>query len=827
MAKRKADCSELQQTISDIALALGMKPNMNVDKITAEMKQKLPWIDRDMVTESIVAANRTVQEEQTEIAKRLSAIKHEARVSEQTKKKIDEYERAVKEQLSIPGRQLKPTTSTVQLLRDVRAALAEDYRKSKTKKAERLAKSLELANEHLAALESGSYISPIKVTELEKYPELKVLIEAKKDLQNQVRRSTPEKRKRIKRAIDLLKRDLDALNKGEYETRIKQDELAEYPDLAPLLAERDALRDEKNKRLRTENAKKQINAKIAEYEKHLKDGTIPERRPPQEVDAEVAALREVRDKLAADLRSSTPAKAQRLQESIEYLRQKDEQLRNRLYVESVKKSEIESYPELSKLIIERDKLKRDVDARIRAKKPLTWGQMLMEPANFSRAVIASIDNSAVGRQGGIALLSRPEIAAKRIPASFKALRFWGRKGDRKHDLGEEFVYEAMEDIENRANRHLYHAGGLEITELDNAKGLGKREEEQVSRFMDFLKYGNKVTSAAQKPIDASQRAYVTYMNLIRADLFDYFAETLTPSGGQMSVQQAKELANYINVITGRGDLGKGILKSSAEGLNAAFFAPRFFVSRLQFLAGQPYFRAKDPKIKKLIAKEYARYAAGLAVLYSVTGLLVGEGLEALLGEDDDWFDISFDPRSSDFGKIRFGNHRVDPLSGLAQVVKFVGQQATGQQKSTNTGEVTALRDSGTFVPFFSGNFRDVERTFGSTKPTMDVQFGGRNQLQAMGHFARTKANPGVGAALNWWNNQKNVVGQDVTVLTTVGDLTIPLTPKEMVQTMIEEGIPDAVANGMLNFMGWGSQVYGDTPGTSKGLKPLRPLNSEN
>lgn len=654
MAKRKADCSELQQTISDIALALGMKPNMNVDKITAEMKQKLPWIDRDMVTESIVAANRTVHEEQTEIAKRLSDIKREARTSEALKKAIDKYQ------------------------------------------------------------------------------------------------------------------------------------------------------------------------------KHVDAGTLPDKREVVEPTSAVAALREVRYQLEKELRNSTPAKAQRLQESIEYLRQKDEQLRNGLYVESVKKSEIESYPELSKLIIERDKLKRDVDARIRAKKPLTWGQMLMEPTNFSRAVIASADNSAVGRQGGVPLFMRPGIALNRLSASFKALRFWGPKGDRNRDLGGEFVYEAMEDIESRANRHLYHAGGLEITELDNAKGLGKREEEQVSRFMDWLKYSTSgVVRAAQKPIDASQRAYVTYMNLIRADLFDFFSETLNARGGPLSIQESKDLSYFINVITGRGDLGKGVLKASAEGLNSTFFAPRFLVSRFQFLAGIPYFKAKDRRVKNLIAKEYARYVAGLTVFYSVVGVLVGEALEELLGEDEDWFDITFDPRSSDVGKIRFGNFRMDPLSGLSQVIKFVGQQATGQQKSTKTGEVTALRDSGIFVPFFSGNLRDVERMFGSTKPAMNVGFGGRNQLEAIGHFARTKANPGVGAALNWWNNQKNVVGQDVTILTTVGDLTIPLTPKEMIQTMTDEGIPKGVANGMLNFMGFSAQVYGDTPGTSKGLKPLRPLTSAN
>ena len=108
----------------------------------------------------------------------------------------------------------------------------------------------------------------------------------------------------------------------------------------------------------------------------------------------------------------------------------------------------------------------------------------------------------------------------------------------------------------------------------------------------------------------SNRAYITFLNKLRADSFDAMYETMSPEQ-RKNPKNLEAIANYINVATGRGNLGKA--SSAAEILATVLFSPRLLASRFQLLFGTPMMRG-DKETRKMIAKEYVRFLTGLAVV---------------------------------------------------------------------------------------------------------------------------------------------------------------------------------------------------------------------
>ena len=369
-----------------------------------------------------------------------------------------------------------------------------------------------------------------------------------------------------------------------------------------------------------------------------------------------------------------------------------------------------------------------------------------ESFNAVRTIRTAFDLSAVFRQGGIYAFTHPIKAAKAIPEMLRA-------------LGSERAYERAQDaIRNRANGHLYESSGLYLA--DRTGPLTAREEAFIGRWTSKI-----------PGVKASERAYNAFLNRIRADLFDagkeFMSRTTKPDPEGM-----RALANYINVVTGRGPLGvKG--ERMAGPLATVFFSPRYVVSRFQVLAGQPLYGG-TAQSRAFVAREYARLLAGLGVLYGIASM-------------DDDARITFDPRSSDFGKIRYGNTRVDPLAGLAQASVFVTRLVSGETKKQN-GQVVPLRDQ--------------MRYSASGK----VPYGGDTVPDVVSRFIRSKLAPVPGAVADALAG-KNVVGEPTTVASTVGHLTVPMSVQDVYKSLEDQGVPRGAAIGLLAILGMGAQTY--------------------
>lgn len=179
----------------------------------------------------------------------------------------------------------------------------------------------------------------------------------------------------------------------------------------------------------------------------------------------------------------------------------------------------------------------------------------------------------------------------------------------------------------------------------------------------------------------------------------------------------------------------------------------------------------------MIAMEYARFAIG------VTSML---GLSVLLGsmltdDEEEKPTVEFDPRSSDFMKLKIGETRIDPMAGLSQTVTLIGQLATGQKKG--------LRG-------------DIQDLYGEKR-----KFGDPDLWDVTTGFLRKKLAPIPGAIVDLRVGE-NVIGEKETPLTTGLDLFVPLSFQEAGETFRARGLVGGAGVVALSLLGMGGGTYG-------------------
>ncbi|KKL54856.1 hypothetical protein LCGC14_2261230, partial [marine sediment metagenome] len=169
-------------------------------------------------------------------------------------------------------------------------------------------------------------------------------------------------------------------------------------------------------------------------------------------------------------------------------------------------------------------------------------------------------------------------------------------------------------------------------------------------------------------VRASDRAYTVFLARLRADTFDNLATKLARTGTATEVDY-KRLATVVNTLTGRGkQLGN---EATAQFLNATLFSPQLLFAR--FRTPVDLARAPAAVRRELVGSVVSTFAVGMTGL----ALLKASGLA----------DVQLDPRSSDFGKARIGNIRLDPWGGFQQLARYLAQITTGQRKATGSGNI--------------------------------------------------------------------------------------------------------------------------------------------
>jgi len=334
---------------------------------------------------------------------------------------------------------------------------------------------------------------------------------------------------------------------------------------------------------------------------------------------------------------------------------------------------------------------------------------------------------------------------------------------------------AQLDLTTRPNAKLYKEAGLYLADLPDLGG--KKEEAFEGKFRGLR---------GRLGLAASERAYSGYLNRLRADVFDYL--TANPARGRVpTLDEAKALANFVNVATGRGRL-PGSLEKASDTASLVLFAPRHMASRFQLLLGQPFYKG-TAHTRLLIAKEFARSLATLGAFY---GLVKAADQDA---------DITFDPRSSDFGKIRFGNFRLDPLAGLSQTAVFLNRMLTGEMKSTTTGKVHDLRGPG-HRQFESGTL-DVASQFARNKLAPAPALAADLVIGKSGGFEKTPTPGGLGRLIRGQGKP----GDREAAVKEAKEIATPISVSDVTDALKDQGVPRGAALALAAILGMGTQLY--------------------
>jgi hypothetical protein len=402
----------------------------------------------------------------------------------------------------------------------------------------------------------------------------------------------------------------------------------------------------------------------------------------------------------------------------------------------------------------------------------------LEVINVPRTIMSSMDFSAPLRQGLIASISHPAVALNAFKEMFRQAVSQKRFDRWFNDIRESEFFDVMEK------------SGLYVADPHDLR-LSAKEEQFMNNLAEKIPFiGGAVRIPQSVPliggkkvgglIKGSERAYVSYLNKMRVDLFTQGAQVLESMGKTYdnSPKDYEGLASFVNNSTGRGKLGA--IESAAPILNSVFFSPRLIASRLNLL--NPLYYAQLPSYaRKMALKDMTKFVA-----FGVTILAL---IKQAWGCPDDCpectgcANIELDPRSTDFGKIIIGDTRYDTWGGFQQYVRIIAQMMTGEAKSSTTGNVRKIDGEGLF---------------------------GKDRADVLGSFARGKLAP-VPASILDIVSGRNIIGEKVDAKMIAERTLLPLIYSDVKESYKEQGVKALLTVGLPATFGIGVNTYESKP----------------
>jgi len=322
-------------------------------------------------------------------------------------------------------------------------------------------------------------------------------------------------------------------------------------------------------------------------------------------------------------------------------------------------------------------------------------KLAMEHPGFTKNILASLDASATALTGWRFAWAHPKLWAK------NALK---GQSDLIQTFGNRPVADALKiDIQGRPNQinGTYKKMGLDVSAreedfpMENPFGrLAQTIDKIPSKGnLDPRNIGKQALKVVPNAFVASENAFVGFQHRNRADLADLLLPRFEEK--PRTEMDYKNLGRLINGLTGRGYLGKDVEKAS-QVVNLLMFAPRFLKSELDALGHMVTGGATIPEMAQAaLGKEggnkgtnFVRVEALKNLVKFVSGTATVLAMANALKPGS----VEFDPRSSDFGKIKIGNTRFDVSGHMASLVTLAARLATSESKSGKTGKITKLNE---------------------------------------------------------------------------------------------------------------------------------------
>jgi hypothetical protein len=415
----------------------------------------------------------------------------------------------------------------------------------------------------------------------------------------------------------------------------------------------------------------------------------------------------------------------------------------------------------------------------------TKSNSLMDIANVPRTIMASEDFSAPLRQG-LGLIHKKEFW-KALPDMFKAFGDENAYKATMDGIADRPLFRKQVSADGNVKPSFAENAGLKLTNLND---MSKREESMMS------------TLAEKVPgVKASNRAYTAFLNKVRADVFEQMNEDFGVfSGDKPNINTASKIADFVNAASGRGKLSVDAFgktysaEPAAKVLSSVLFSPRLMASRLQMMSegaravfSPEVYMMREPSIRREYLKSLFAIAA-VGNTFAQVGRLAGGTVES-------------DPGSSDFGKLKFGNTRIDPYGGFQQIVTLAQRMMPHLDLSSiGLGKI-------------GGEMKST--TTGVKYDLSNPKFGQSDRADTLLRFIRSKTNPIINFGWGLASHGTELSGQPMNMTTpnpmnnSIMQRFVPMLWQDIYDLYKEKQtpLPAKVLAGAAGTFGMGSQTY--------------------
>jgi len=490
---------------------------------------------------------------------------------------------------------------------------------------------------------------------------------------------------RTRNRIEDLQREIDAKERTPRNTK----EVEPDAELIALREEKDALQavhDEvfndpaitEEERLNRLLASTQRS--IEEYDRRISEKNLdPKKKAPVKETPELKALREKRDALKSEYQQlqeeAGVIEKRRLETAKKVSEARIAELKRRIQEGDFSKKEARPAvvdDELTRLNAQKLRLQEEYDKefykhelknRTKAEKAKDF---LWEAYGLTRALQATGELSFVLMQGGVQTISniwrKPGVVARAFRNMWDAMRSEKRSDEWLRRVKSQPWYPQAKEAklaitephaEVTAREELFLSDWTRL--IWNEIGIPLQLQKSGDAFKRW---------EAANPFRALERGAAAYLDTLRVERYLDGLSVMERNGEQPTKQDREDIADAVNTLTGRGSLGKWG-ESNSRGLAKIFFSPRLWSST--FKTATPYaiyhFGKMTPTARKLAVQDMGRFIGTTMAFVAMAGAYLNN-------DDDDETGVEMDPRSSDFGKIKIGDRRIDPWGGRIQQVVF-------------------------------------------------------------------------------------------------------------------------------------------------------------
>lgn len=276
-----------------------------------------------------------------------------------------------------------------------------------------------------------------------------------------------------------------------------------------------------------------------------------------------------------------------------------------------------------------------------------------EIADSSIALVASMDNSFIGRQGLITLQTHPTVWAKAAAKSFTDI-YQALTKKHGNELAKDILHADLVSRENYLNG-TYKDSGI----------LAKFEEQYPTSHPARIPYVGRL-------FKASEVAFTNTALRMRLGTFDLLLDMAKKEGKVIDKTLVKDIGDVVNSATARA------ATRDSKLVKNLLWAPKMIVANVNVLTGH----GLGAGLKTAFARKQAAY--NLMKIVGETAAVVAV-LDALKPDS-----VETDPRSSDFLKYRDGNTRIDLTAGRGQYITLLARFFSGQTKNAQTKIIKEL-----------------------------------------------------------------------------------------------------------------------------------------